>query len=231
MPHCAPSPSSCSKRGVSSRRRDEQDVADAGQHQRRQRIVDHRLVVDRQQLLRHDLRDRIEPRAGAAGEDDSLARHGVRRPRALSRSCARSTCWYSPLVTPSTQRLIVEIPLRPSCASPVSKVSARRPAEFALGSCAHRSRSGGRGPGGPSTKVISAAIVASPRPQLVEHVADRVHDLEVRHLVRRRRRCRSRPAGRARAPRESPRSGRRRRASRARCCRRRRPAAACPRAR
>ena len=33
------------------RRRDHQDVADAGQHQHRQRIVDHRLVVDRQQLL------------------------------------------------------------------------------------------------------------------------------------------------------------------------------------
>ena len=30
---------------------DDQDVADARQHQRRQRIVDHRLVVDRQELL------------------------------------------------------------------------------------------------------------------------------------------------------------------------------------
>ena len=37
-------------RGV-LRRGDDQDVADAGQHQRGQRVVDHRLVVDRQQLL------------------------------------------------------------------------------------------------------------------------------------------------------------------------------------
>ena len=33
------------------RRGDDQDVADAGQHQHAERIVDHRLVVDRQQLL------------------------------------------------------------------------------------------------------------------------------------------------------------------------------------
>jgi hypothetical protein len=32
-------------------RRDHQDVADAGEHQRRQGIVDHRLVVDREQLF------------------------------------------------------------------------------------------------------------------------------------------------------------------------------------
>jgi hypothetical protein len=32
-------------------RADDQDVADAGQHQRRQGVVDHRLVVDRQQLF------------------------------------------------------------------------------------------------------------------------------------------------------------------------------------
>ena len=37
-------------RGV-LRRGDDQDVADAGQQQRGQRVVDHRLVVDRQQLL------------------------------------------------------------------------------------------------------------------------------------------------------------------------------------
>ena len=42
---------------------DDQEFADAGQHQRRQRIVDQRLVVDRQQLLRGRQRQRIEPRA------------------------------------------------------------------------------------------------------------------------------------------------------------------------
>ena len=65
-------------------RRDQQDVADAGQHQRRQRVVDHRLVVDRQQLLRHDPRERIQPRAGAAGEDDALGAASA----AASRSAA-----------------------------------------------------------------------------------------------------------------------------------------------
>ena len=57
------------------RRADEQDVADAGQHQRRQRVVDHRLVVHRQQLLAHGQRGRVQPGAGAAGEDDAFAVH------------------------------------------------------------------------------------------------------------------------------------------------------------
>ena len=47
----APSPSRRWNCGWSSRRGDDQDLADAGEHQRRQRIIDHRLVVDRQQLL------------------------------------------------------------------------------------------------------------------------------------------------------------------------------------
>ena len=49
------------------RRRDHEDVPDAREHQRRQRIVDHRLVVDRHQLLRHRDRQRIQPRPRAAG--------------------------------------------------------------------------------------------------------------------------------------------------------------------
>ena len=53
------------------RRGDDQDVADAGQHQRRQRVVDHRLVVDRHQLLADAQGDRVQPGAGAAGKDDS----------------------------------------------------------------------------------------------------------------------------------------------------------------
>ena len=53
-------------------------LAQAGQHQDRQRVVDHRLVVDRQQLLADHLGHRVEPRAGAAGQDDALARrHGA----------------------------------------------------------------------------------------------------------------------------------------------------------
>ena len=57
------------------RRIDDQDIANAGHHQRGQRIVDHRLVVHRQQLLRHDVRHRVEPRARPAGEDDAPPVH------------------------------------------------------------------------------------------------------------------------------------------------------------
>ena len=39
---------------------------------RRERVVDHRLVVDRQQLLADGPGDRVEPRARAAGQDDPL---------------------------------------------------------------------------------------------------------------------------------------------------------------
>jgi hypothetical protein len=56
------------------RRGDDQDVRDAGQHQRGQRIVDHRLVVDGQKLLRDHERDRMQARAGSARQDDALHR-------------------------------------------------------------------------------------------------------------------------------------------------------------
>ena len=51
---------------------DEQDVPDPGEHEGRQRVVDHRLVVDRQQLLARDERERVQAGAGSAGEDDAL---------------------------------------------------------------------------------------------------------------------------------------------------------------
>ena len=35
------------------RRRDDQDVGDPRQHQRGQRVIDHRLVIDRDELLGH----------------------------------------------------------------------------------------------------------------------------------------------------------------------------------
>ncbi len=72
------------------RRRDQQDVADPGEHQRRQRVVDHRLVVDRQQLLRHDLRDRVQPSARAACEDDAAPSAHLML-RCAPRNCARSS--------------------------------------------------------------------------------------------------------------------------------------------
>ena len=43
------------------RRRDDQDLADARQHQRRKRVVDHRLVENREQLLADAASQRMEP--------------------------------------------------------------------------------------------------------------------------------------------------------------------------
>ena len=53
-------------------RRDDQDVTDAGHHEDGQRVVDHRLVVDRQQLLAGDGGERVEARSAAAREYDAL---------------------------------------------------------------------------------------------------------------------------------------------------------------
>ena len=47
-------------------RADDQDIPDAGHHQDGQRIVDHRLVVDRQKLLADDPGDGEEAGTGAA---------------------------------------------------------------------------------------------------------------------------------------------------------------------
>src|SRR5580658_6099612 len=46
------------KRRQIDRCRDHEDVADPGQHQSRQWVIHHRLVVDRQQLLAHRVSDR-----------------------------------------------------------------------------------------------------------------------------------------------------------------------------
>src|SRR5262249_20286030 len=53
-------------------RRDHQDLANAREHQRRQRVINHRLVIDRQKLLADRLRERIKTRSTAAGENDPL---------------------------------------------------------------------------------------------------------------------------------------------------------------
>ena len=57
------------------RGRDDQDFPDARQHERGQRIVDHGLVVDGQQLLAHAQGDGVQPRAGAAGQNDAAPVH------------------------------------------------------------------------------------------------------------------------------------------------------------
>ena len=56
------------------RRRDHKDVPDAREHQRRQWIVDHRLVIDGQQLLGCDHCQRVKSGAGAAGQDNTFHR-------------------------------------------------------------------------------------------------------------------------------------------------------------
>lgn len=58
--------------GEVRRRGDDQDVPDARQHEGAKRIVDHGLVVDRQQLLGGHERERVQARAGPAGEDDAF---------------------------------------------------------------------------------------------------------------------------------------------------------------
>ena len=60
--------------GEVGRRGDDQDVTDARQHEGGQRIVDHGLVVDRQQLLGGHEGERVQARAGPAGEDDAFHR-------------------------------------------------------------------------------------------------------------------------------------------------------------
>ena len=53
---------------------DDQDIPDARQHEGAKRVVDHGLVVDRQQLLGGHERERVQARAGPAGEDDAFHR-------------------------------------------------------------------------------------------------------------------------------------------------------------
>ena len=60
--------------GEVRRRGDDQDVPDARQHEGGQRVVDHGLVVDRQQLLAGDERERVQARARATREDDAFHR-------------------------------------------------------------------------------------------------------------------------------------------------------------
>ena len=68
--------------------RNDQNIANPRQHQRGQRIVDHRLIEDRQQLLSADDGQRPQPRAGAAGQDDPFfdSRHRRRHEGLKNRS-------------------------------------------------------------------------------------------------------------------------------------------------
>ena len=57
------------------RRGDDQDLAHVRLEQRRERVVDHRLVEDRHELLAHADRGGVQARAGSTREDDALAIH------------------------------------------------------------------------------------------------------------------------------------------------------------
>ena len=59
------------------RGRNHQHIANSAQHQRGERIIDQRFVVDGHQLLGYGLRHRIESSAGTASENDPLAPRGV----------------------------------------------------------------------------------------------------------------------------------------------------------
>jgi hypothetical protein len=52
--------------------RDDHDVVEPGVDERLDRVVDHRLVVDGQQVLVRDGRERAEARAQSAGQDDAF---------------------------------------------------------------------------------------------------------------------------------------------------------------
>ena len=59
---------------------DEENVPDAGQHEDRQGIVDHGLVIDRQELFAHHLGNGIEPGPGSSRQNDSLPAGGGENP-------------------------------------------------------------------------------------------------------------------------------------------------------
>ena len=84
-PKSEPSPSKSLKQRLVLRRADDQDIADASKHERCQRIVDHRLVENRQQLFRDDRRDRVKPGPRTARQNDTLSSTtDPRFPRRLS---------------------------------------------------------------------------------------------------------------------------------------------------
>jgi len=64
------------EQGQVLRCRNDQHLLDTRQHQYRQRVVDHRFVINRKQLLRDHPGQRIKPGATAASQNDAL--HGLR---------------------------------------------------------------------------------------------------------------------------------------------------------
>ena len=81
--------------GEVGRRGDDQDVPDARQHEGAERVVDHGLVVDRQQLLGGHERERVQAGAGPAGEDNAF--HIIRPLQSkivINRAVSKSLIFY-----------------------------------------------------------------------------------------------------------------------------------------
>ena len=62
-------------------RRDNHVLPDFRAHESGKRVINHRFVVNREQLLAHAARDGVEARSGAAGQDDALHAKDGRRAR------------------------------------------------------------------------------------------------------------------------------------------------------
>src|SRR5262249_36702796 len=71
------------------RRRDDEDGPNPAEHQRRQRVVHHRLAVDGHELFADGPRQRVEARAGATGEDDPLQHWKAAETRSLETTKTR----------------------------------------------------------------------------------------------------------------------------------------------
>jgi hypothetical protein len=54
------------------RRGDQAEFPDAALNESGERIINHRLVINRLELFARDERERIQSRTGAAGEDDAF---------------------------------------------------------------------------------------------------------------------------------------------------------------
>ena len=54
---------------------DDEDILDAAQHEGGQRVINHRFVVDREQLFARDTGERVEPGARPTCEDDAFFSH------------------------------------------------------------------------------------------------------------------------------------------------------------
>ncbi|MNR00116.1 hypothetical protein D3C85_1158770 [compost metagenome] len=64
--------------GQIQRRADNQNIADTRLHQGREGIIDHGLVINRQQLLADGQSRRIEPGGRSPGQDDAFTRYNRR---------------------------------------------------------------------------------------------------------------------------------------------------------